>query len=241
MNIGINFNGKNSFDDFGITIADGGRSFPMPELKTITESVPFMNGEYDFTFMDGKGYYNRRKICVTFNIIGKDWADAFDKLAQVVSWLCSGRGGELTFDDMPDYAFTDVSANISEELNVIGRRAVQLGVEFSAYPYMFAKDFGERGWDSLKFTDDDYLNVLSYSIPGGYGFYSYADHEIQPFLTFIKSGSSSLSFVLNGKTFVFSESAERFKREGFILKPGANGIIVSGSGTLKITAREEVL
>jgi predicted phage tail component-like protein len=241
MNIGVNFNEKNSFADFGITIADGGRNFPMPQLKTITETVPYMNGEYDFTFMNGEGYYNRRKIGVTFNVIGKDWADAFDKRVKIVSWLLSRRGGELTFDDMPDYTFTDVSANISEELNVIGRRAVQLNVEFSAYPYMFAKDFGERGWDSLKFTDDDYLNVLSYSIPGGYVFYSYADHEIQPFLTFIKSGSSSLSFVLNGKTFVFSESAERFKREGFILKPGANGIIVSGSGTLKITAREEVL
>lgn len=241
MNIGINFNGKNSFDDFGITIADGGRSFPMPELKNITATVPFMDGEYDFSYIDGKGHYNRRKITVTFNLSGSDWAEVFNKRAQVVSWLCSERGGELTFDDMPDFTFTDVTASVSGELTIIGRRVIQLVVEFSTYPYMLTKDFGERGWDDLLFTDDDYLNVLSYTIAGSYQFYSYADFDFQPLLTFTKGEIGTFSVLLNGKNFIFSEDRNDFRQEGFVFKPGINELNVNGNGTLDITARGEVL
>lgn len=92
----IIYNGRNSLLDFGLTIAS--KEFIDPEIKEIRDTVPYMDGDYDFTMMSGKPHYGNRQITVVFNLKAEDYEDIFRKRTNIVQWLLSERGGTLKFD-----------------------------------------------------------------------------------------------------------------------------------------------
>ena len=53
MNIaeGIRINNKHSYGDFGLYLKS--RNIGLPEKKSIRQTVPFMNGYYDFSALNG--------------------------------------------------------------------------------------------------------------------------------------------------------------------------------------------
>lgn len=132
----IVWNGKNSYLDFGLTIAEP-PEIGNPELNEIRDSVPHMNGDYDFTYINGKPTYKRRKVGIIFNIIGECFDDMWKKRCDAVMWLMSAHGSTLSFDRfMRGWYFEDVSPVISEDLTLIGKRAAQLEVTFYCAPYI---------------------------------------------------------------------------------------------------------
>lgn len=132
----IVWNGKNSYLDFGLTISEPPQ-MTNPKLNEIRDSVPYMDGDYDFTYQNGRPSYSRRQVRVIFNIVGDSFDDMWKKRCEAVTWLMSAHGSELSFDGfMHGWYFEDVSPYVSEELEIIGKRAGRLEVVFTASPYL---------------------------------------------------------------------------------------------------------
>jgi len=132
----IVWNGKNSYLDFGLTIAEPPK-MTNPKLNEVRESVPYMNGDYDFTYQNGKPTYSRRQIKVVFNVTGDCFDDMWRKRCEAVRWIMSAHGGALSFDRfMHGWQFEDVSPAVWEDFEIIGKRAGRMEVVFTAAPYL---------------------------------------------------------------------------------------------------------
>lgn len=129
----IIYNGRNSLLDFGLTIAS--KEFISPEIKEIREEIPYMDGDYDFTLMNGKPHYGNRQITVVFNIKAENYTDLFQKRTDIVQWLLSERGGALKFDCISGWQFENVSAKIGEFVRR-NFNCAQLTVTFTCAPYL---------------------------------------------------------------------------------------------------------
>ena len=81
----IIFKGKNSELDFDIYPAK--KDLSPPKKKRITETVPFMNGEWDFSKIGGEQYYEPRSCKYEFDIIGETKAEMNELAKCVINWL----------------------------------------------------------------------------------------------------------------------------------------------------------
>ena len=57
---GITLNNKHSYNDFGLRIIS--RDIDSPAKKKIKASVPFINGDYDFSLIYGDQVYENRTL-----------------------------------------------------------------------------------------------------------------------------------------------------------------------------------
>ena len=69
MYTGIEFNGKHSLGDFGLTVSN--REIGYPSKIKRQERVPFSNTVYDFSNLYGGQEYEERSITYTLNLINK--------------------------------------------------------------------------------------------------------------------------------------------------------------------------
>ena len=129
----IIYNGRNSLLDFGLTIAS--KEFIEPEIKEIRDTVPYMDGDYDFTMISGKPHYGNRQIIVVFNIEAENYGTLFQKRTEIVKWLLSKRGGELKFDYIKGWQFENVSAQMGGFVRK-SFNCAELTVTFTAAPYL---------------------------------------------------------------------------------------------------------
>lgn len=133
----ITFNGV-STKDLGITVAEADIGQAQPRI--ITETVPYKDGSYSFSRMDGDLHYDNRTLTYTFNVIANTAELANEKLSAVLSWVYSYDESDntLTDDHFGGYAFTGVYVSDTPTVEYIGgaRRAAQVTVTFTADPYM---------------------------------------------------------------------------------------------------------
>lgn len=131
----ITYNGYNSFLDYGLTIKD--MDLGQPEQVVIEQTVPYMDGSWDFSFLNGRPVYRKRNITITFNIIGENENDVYRKKCEVVRWLMSSRGNALEIDCLRDFVFQNVTARIDTKSFIMkSRRAAELTVVFKTDPYI---------------------------------------------------------------------------------------------------------
>src|SRR5690625_4183585 len=135
---GIEFNGKHSYIDFGITLGVE-KDIGYPEKEKIKVKVPFSNIEYDFSEIYGEQTYTNRALTYTFNIIEKHKINTTEKInlieTKIVNWLMNSNGKQKLYDDaIPGYYFlAEVEGSLSfDELWNSGT----LTVTFTAYPFM---------------------------------------------------------------------------------------------------------
>jgi len=104
IQLGVTFNGKNSFNDFGLYIEEKHISSPSP--KIVKDSVPYFNGSYDMS-MIGNGHitYDSRIIVIKFLLVSKDMTDLHDLYSSILEWLLNVKQNQLIFDYMKDYYF----------------------------------------------------------------------------------------------------------------------------------------
>jgi hypothetical protein len=128
------FKNKDSAVDFDIYPAS--KDLTPPKKKRITETVPFMNGEWDFSKIGGKQYYESRICKYEFDIIGNTKEEMNAAARAVINWLTVDCEGESLIDtDLSGFAFTVINADASfaeEDLQGL------LTIEFICEPFMVA-------------------------------------------------------------------------------------------------------
>ena len=146
----ITFAGLNSFKDFQTTI----KKVEVGEAEQVQnrQTVPFMNGSYDFSRISGNAIYQDREVKVTFNIIGIDYAEIYAKKIELEKWLRSAYNSVLYIDSIEIYHFKNATCT-KTNFNVISKRntVAELEATFTVYPFLVSANYSAQLWDEFDF------------------------------------------------------------------------------------------
>lgn len=128
----IIYNGVNSFTDFDLYVAS--RELPAPKRKEITETVPYMSGEWDFSYHDGNiDEYETLKIKYTFDVIADTKQELHEQRKRLLAWVHSRGDQKLVDTEVSEVQYYEVyKAQGDWQGNDLQGL---LTVEFSCYPF----------------------------------------------------------------------------------------------------------
>lgn len=130
----IKFNDKYNYDDFGVILSESSYSKPVP--KIITETVPFKDGQWDFSRIDGELHYENITLTFVFHIVEENAIEADNLLSEITSWLFSFCGN-LYDEHIEDWHFENATCTeIDHEYLLADRTAIKVTATFTASPYM---------------------------------------------------------------------------------------------------------
>lgn len=231
---GITFAGKHSFNDFGIWIKS--KSIGNPKKKKNKVSVPFMNGEYDFSnIYGGEPAYEERTLEYTFEMIEPTKELCNAKKIEVLNWLHSKNTQSILIDDtILGYYFLAECTDIKPDED---GRIFKLTATFTAYPFKIQKWYaGEELWDEFNF-ECDYAFDTSFEVENNLSIvlYNNSIHKIKPII--ICSGPMQVI-----KDMVKFELAEgKNSTYQLLLDKGVNRLHIRGNGTISFRYQNEVI
>lgn len=235
---GIFFNGKHSYNDLGVTIAD--KDIGYPEKEKIKVKVPFSNVEYDFSSLYGDQTFTTRPLSYTFNVLDKhrnlDTVQVNLIETKLSNWLMGTVGKQKLHDDsVPGYYYlAEVEGGLSfEELWNYGT----LTVEFTAYPFMIAElHEGNDLWDPFNF-ELDVAQVTDFTVNGSLDVTLY--NAGTPSVTPAIEASATMDIIKDGVTYKIPSG--KTKSDDFKLSSGENELTIKGNGTIKFTFYKELI
>lgn len=230
---GIIKNNKHSYNDFGLKILS--REFNPPSKKKIKETLPFMNGSYDFSLLYGEDVYEERTIKYVFDFRYKDKIDFFNKKTAITEWLL-GSSKEPLYDDLiPGYYFiAECDDSISFDEGYID---CEVTVIFTAYPFKISKySEGNIPWDDFNF-ELDLLQETKFEVENieNIQLYNNGAIGINPIIIC----SNNMEIVKGNNTYKFNSG--KTKSWSFKLDKGLNNLIIKGTGTIEFKWYKEVL
>ena len=137
----ITFGSYSSFDDFGAYIgseAETDTKIERAKPRTLRETIPFMNGSYNFSMLGGKIIYDDRAIRYTFMVSGTSRPEVESKITELDNWLGDVTDTDLFDTDFPGWKFTNVSYNgmSAPQFYSNNETSAKVTAEFTAGPYM---------------------------------------------------------------------------------------------------------
>lgn len=129
LNQGITINGKNSFIDFGLVVSD--KTVGLPTKKVITDTVPFFNGFYDFSNVQGFNYFDDRYLEFIFDITADTQTELETLYTNVLIWLMDTNQSTI-YDTESQKTYVGSLNKWSVEEDILYK---QLTVSFKCQPY----------------------------------------------------------------------------------------------------------
>lgn len=129
LNQGITINGKNSFIDFGLVISD--KTVGLPTKKVITDTVPFFNGFYDFSNIQGFNFFDDRYLEFIFDITADTQTELEELYTNVLIWLMDTNNSTI-YDTESQKTYVGSLDKWSVEEDILYK---QLTVSFKCQPY----------------------------------------------------------------------------------------------------------
>ncbi len=130
---GITVNGLHSFRDFGLCIKE--KKIGLPTKHIIQDSVPYMNGSYDFTTLGGDATWGDREITFTFDILAES-EQAMNRLRDsIINWLMNVHNADIFDDAMPGWHFhgSYSGGDMSDDMELS-----EFSVSFICHPFRIA-------------------------------------------------------------------------------------------------------
>ena len=233
---GIRFNGKHSYEDFGMTIAEKNAGYP--DKEKIKVKIPFSNVEYDFSGIYGEQTYSNRSLTYTFNVISKkpttQKINAIE--TNLSNWLMNSNGKQKLYDDStPNYYYlaeVEGGLNFAELWN-----HGKLTVTFTAYPFMISElEEGHDIWDEFNF-ELDVSQITEFEVNGSLEvvLYNIGTPSLSPTI----ETTAPMEIMEDGVT--YSIPSGRSKSSDFKLIPGENELTITGNGTIKFLFYKELI
>lgn len=241
MFTGIEFNGKHSYRDLGLTISE--RNIGYPSKIKRQERIPFSNKLYDFSQLYGGQEYDERQLTYTFNLehlrsgVFKE-KYTFNNFVEteVVNWLMSTNDKSVLKDDtLPGYYFkAEVVGNPLNTYRIVGGELI---VEFTAYPFKISElEEGHDIWDEFNFLLD-YAQITDFDIKGSETITLY-----NPGATIVKptiKTTAPFTIIKNGRT--YNIPAGTSDSYDFMLNKGETRMTVKGTGSISFLFRKEMI
>lgn len=141
----IIYNGKNSLKDFDLYIAS--KDIPVPKRKQITETVPYMSGLWDFSYLDGVDQYEAITLKYSFDVIADNKRDLNAQKHELLEWVHGAGDGKLYDTDIStDYHYSVYQAQATwSETDLQGL----LTVEFLCYPFRLKDYTVSQSWSGV--------------------------------------------------------------------------------------------
>lgn len=211
---------KGSYSDFRQCIAS--RTIGIPKKRSIKENIPFKNGSYDFSAINGEVTYEERDITYTFDIIGINMEDVEKQKRELLEWLMSVQDSDIHDPYIVGYHFHGSYDSFSWSENW---EQCELSVTFKVYPYLISDSSIRKSFNLI--SGDNDIKIFN----GG-------SHKIVPTITtnqnlIIKKGNDS-----------FSIGVGTFTDNIFMLEKGSNELTVTSqnqTATIEFEFLEEVI
>lgn len=234
---GINFNGKHSYKDMGLTIAS--RSIGNPSKIKRKERVPFSNQVYDYSDIYVGQEYEERPLTYTLNVIDNQNHSkehfSMMKIA-ILNWLMGPNTKvKLTDDAIPGFYFLAEVENgpALEEREFYGT----LTVDFIAYPFKISElEEGHDIWDEFNFLLD-YAQNTEFDVEESINITLY-NPGIEPTKPKIQT-TNEMQIIKDGT--IFNIPAGESSSYDLILMPGKNELKIKGNGSISFRFRKELI
>lgn len=214
------------------------RDAPTPSEKAITDSVPYQQGEYDFSLLDGQRYFDVREIEYQFVIFDADYRFRSSTEHEIKRKLIPQGYQELHDSHIPGYVWRAKCSDVSVEDSVEDSTLIAT-VTFTAYPYALTEnDEGADIWDDVNF-DHWIFQYVDFDVNG--------DRDVN--IVNIGSAFVQCGFELTGSVKLSNSilgdvelNQNNYQTTQIVLDPGDNRIHLSGNGHIKfVFKREEML
>lgn len=136
MTYRVRANGVDPTEAFGCVVTS--REIPTPERNSVMETVPYMNGFYDFSELHNGPYYKSRELKYGLAVYADDGEALADKLAKLHEWLCGIVNDELRDDVYPGWHF--VASVTKTAVKMLGARGAVVTATFTCYPFRIADE-----------------------------------------------------------------------------------------------------
>lgn len=229
---GFEFNGKHSYNDFGYSLKS--RDIGIAKKKKVKDSMPYVNGEYDFSDLYAQAY-EERELKYILNIDSKSKSEMNIKKIELLNWLVVPGKCVLKDDTIPGYFFVcEFDESSIEELNRMG----ELSITAIAYPFKCKNSFeGNSLWDDFCFITD-ILQDTSFDIKG-YERISLYNNGSNQKLSVTVEASDDFKLIKKDKIFYINKGTTKDYK--FYLDIGKNDIDIIGNGKIEFKFRIEVL
>lgn len=230
---GIAFDGKHS-KEFGLLLRE--RNAPTPAEKTIQESLPFVNGVYDFSMILGERFYENRPLTYVFELYNRDYEKRKTFETVVKNWLMKPSYMPLYDDHARNYYYMAKCQNVDVADNHSARR-LEVTAVFDAYPFKKSSlPEGHDLWNEFNF-ELDVAQPTSYTVNGSLtiNLINAGSCSVEPTVT----ASEQMTIEKEGVTYTVPKGES--KSSNFRLKIGDNPMRISGNGTIKFDFYKELI
>lgn len=231
------YDNKKSLDDFGFIITNINIGIPTPNL--ILESVPFMQGVYDFSAAGGETKYNTRNISITMQKAEYEsrTSNLNYEYLKVVNWLCNIQ----TMQELKlDYVQGIFKARVESitEFSVFND-TTEITINFIAQPFRSWDYYeGHNQWDLMNFDTDRFQDVKFEVIDNDYKkeitLYNQSVTTAKPIIEVV--GTVNLTF--SGLDYNFTDGTYK---NTIKLDKGENILKISGYGTIEFKWQRELI
>lgn len=236
---GITFGG---FDSRAFYLWLISRTAPSPQENEIVDSVPYMQGVYDFSMLDGERYFKNRELTYKFILVKDDYRDRVGLESHIKRLLMPQGIGELHDSHDPAYYWQAKCKSVEvEDDSKYGTLTVT--IVFDAYP--FAKlnhDEGTDYWDDVDFNAHVWQDVeFTLSNQTKSVVIENAGSHLTP-ATLIYTGTDKIKVKLTSAGGTEIEvNKDNSKALQVQLAVGRNTYDLTGTGTIKFSFRKEAM
>lgn len=211
------------------------REAPTPKEKTITDSVPYQQGEYDFSMLDNQRYFEVRTLTYKFIVFDGDYRYRSGAEHEIKRKLVPQGYQNLTDTHMPGYVWRAKCSEVTVE-DSADASTLTATVAFTAYPYAITEnEEGADIWDDVNF-DHWIFQPVKFTVNG--------EQEVN--IRNIGSRFVECAFDLSGAVTLKSDALgtvelnkDNYKSTQIVLDIGDNRIKLSGNGTIAFKFKRE--
>lgn len=231
------YDGLKSYDDFGFTIKELYIGMPQPNL--ILESVPYMQGVYDFSSAGGETKYGTREINITLELNRYEYYIkniAYYNL-KLVNWL---NKAQIMQNLIVDYIPGTFSARVQEVSDLkVTEETIELEVKFIAQPFRtWYLQEGHNIWDEMNF-DTDWFQETKFTVLDD-------EYKVEIELNNISVTKAKPIIVVDGNVklefdgFIYSFGTGQYNNQ-IRLSKGINKLVIYGYGTIEFIWYKELI
>ncbi|MGL4762464.1 MAG: hypothetical protein ACRCWG_13540 [Sarcina sp.] len=229
----IVFNNINSLDK-GLIVNSIDIGCPKPEV--IIQTVPFMNGSYDFSNISNGGIqtFEDRTVIVKFSYKNINASNQYNVYLSATAWLMSGAKGSLEISSVPGILTGKcIECSKLSKSNIGGT----FTATFLCDPFINQGEFGDYIWDTFNF-ESGVAEVNQCMFNTGDNLEIYCDVDsVRPIL----NSNIACSLNVNGDIYNLKVGDNSFY--DLIFNYGINKIMVlsGNNGELNISFKKEVV
>ena len=238
---GIEINNIHTYRDLGVSISS--KDIGAPELNRITQTVPFMNGVYDFSDLYGEETYGERILKYEFDLsdISKELMNA--RKIKLINFFKNNQNSIFRDDTIKGYHFY-FERMISHRFKESGFEGI-LTVSLAMYPFKIRDIYeGNNCWDDFNF-ELDILQDTKFAVNGSKSItlWNLGSKKVSPIILLSNMSPRDLMRIdFNGNTYNLTTEVTGYNSVDAIkLNPGANKLNLYGNGTVEFKFRKELL